>query len=89
LVVSGLFSNYIVKYDNSTLRYSIEAMSGTDGKDTFKAVESMKPGDIFYFKKPELASFQPNGIPAFEVHVGTLGGQTAVQVERAVSPGQH
>jgi flagellar motor switch protein FliM len=56
---------------------------------TFKAVESMKPGDIFYFKKPELASFQPNGIPAFEVHVGTLGGQTAVQIERAVSPGQH
>jgi len=50
---------------------------------------ALKVGDIFYFKKPELASFQPNGIPAFEVHVGTLGGQTAVQVERAVSPGQH
>jgi flagellar motor switch protein FliM len=56
---------------------------------TFKAVESMKVGDIFYFKKPELASFQPNGIPAFDVHVGTLGGQTAVQIERAVAPGHH
>ena len=56
---------------------------------TFKAVESMQVGDIFYFKKPELASLQTNGIPAFDVHVGTLGGQTAVQVERAVAPGQH
>ena len=56
---------------------------------TFKAVESMKVGDIFYFKKPDLASLQPNGIPAFDVHVGTLGGQTAVQVERPVAPGHH
>jgi len=55
---------------------------------TFKAVESMKVGDIFYFKKPDLASFQPNGIPAFDVHVGTLGGQTAIQIERAVAPGR-
>ena len=56
---------------------------------TLKVVESMQTGDILYFKKPELASLQPNGIPAFEVHVGTLGAQTAVQIERAVGPGNN
>jgi len=56
---------------------------------TLKVVESMQTGDILYFKKPELASLQPNGIPAFEVHVGTLGAQTAVQIERAVAPGNN
>jgi flagellar motor switch protein FliM len=56
---------------------------------TLKTVESMQAGDILHFKKPEFASLQPNGIPAFEVHVGTLGAQTAVQIERAVAPGNH
>ncbi|MFZ2738519.1 MAG: flagellar motor switch protein FliM [Burkholderiaceae bacterium] len=56
---------------------------------TLKAVESMKVGDIFYFKKPELACLQTNGIPAFDVHVGSLGAQTAVQIERAVAPGNN
>ena len=45
LVVSGLFSNYIIRYDSATLSYSIEGMSGTDGKDTFKAVEFLKFSD--------------------------------------------
>lgn len=56
---------------------------------TLKTVEAMQAGDILHFKKPEFASLQPNGIPAFEVHVGTLGAQTAVQIERAVVPGSH
>jgi flagellar motor switch protein FliM len=54
---------------------------------TFRAVEAMQPGDILHFKKPELATLQPNGIPAFEVRIGTVGAQVAVQVERAVAPG--
>jgi len=54
---------------------------------TFKAVESMKPGDIFYFKKPELARLSINDVPAFDVQIGALGTQTAVQIERAVIPG--
>jgi len=45
LVVSGLFSNYIVRYDSATLSYFIEGMSGNDGKDTFKAVEFLKFSD--------------------------------------------
>jgi flagellar motor switch protein FliM len=54
---------------------------------TLKVLESMEVGDMLYFKKPEMACLQPNGIPAFDVHVGTLGMQTAVQIERAVVPG--
>jgi len=56
---------------------------------TLRVVESMQAGDILYFKKPEFATLQPNGIPAFEVQVGTLGAQTAVKIERAVAPGNH
>jgi flagellar motor switch protein FliM len=54
---------------------------------TFRAVETMQPGDILHFKKPELATLQPNGIPAFEVHIGTVAAQVAVQIERAIAPG--
>jgi flagellar motor switch protein FliM len=56
---------------------------------TLRVVESMQPGDILYFKKPEFAVLQPNGIAAFDVQVGTLGAQTAVKIERAVAPGNH
>jgi flagellar motor switch protein FliM len=54
---------------------------------TFRAVETMQAGDILHFKKPEFATLQPNGIPAFEVHIGTVGAQVAVQIERAIAPG--
>lgn len=54
---------------------------------TLKVLESMQVDDMLYFKKPEMACLRPNGIPAFDVHVGTLGTQTAVQIERAVVPG--
>jgi len=56
---------------------------------TLRVVESMQPGDILYFKKPEFAVLQPQGIPAFEVQVGTLGAQTAVQIQRALAPGNN
>jgi flagellar motor switch protein FliM len=58
-------------------------------KTTIKAIEAMQAGDILYFKKPEFATLQAAGIPAFNVHVGTLGAQTAVQVVSAVRPGKH
>ena len=45
LVVSGFFSDYIVRYDSTALNYSIEGKSGTDGKDTFKTVEFLKFSD--------------------------------------------
>ena len=45
LVVSGISTNYIVLYDTSAQSYSIEARSGTDGKETFKNIESIKYSD--------------------------------------------
>jgi flagellar motor switch protein FliM len=55
-------------------------------KSTIKDIESMQAGDILYFKKPEFACLQAAGIPAFNVHVGTLGAQTAVQIASAINP---
>ena len=47
----------------------------------------MREGDVLFFKKPELARMMVNGLPAFDVQVGALGAQVAVQVERAYVPG--
>lgn len=58
-------------------------------KSTIKDIESMQAGDILYFKKPEFACLQAAGIPAFNVHVGTLGAQTAVQIAHAINPSNH
>jgi flagellar motor switch protein FliM len=46
----------------------------------------MQAGDLLYFKKPDNAKLLINGIAAFEAQVGTLGTQTAVQIERAIIP---
>jgi flagellar motor switch protein FliM len=51
------------------------------------AIESMQPGDILFFKKPDLARLLISDVPAFDVKVGNLGSQTAVQIERSVIPG--
>jgi len=56
-------------------------------ESSFGEIEAMKEGDVLFFKKPELARLLVNGLPAFDVQVGTIGAQTAVQVERACIPG--
>jgi flagellar motor switch protein FliM len=56
-------------------------------ESSFGEIEAMKEGDVLFFKKPELALLQVNGLPAFDVQVGTMGAQTAVQIERACIPG--
>ncbi|MEY3460797.1 MAG: Flagellar motor switch protein FliM [Pseudomonadota bacterium] len=56
-------------------------------ESNLKAIENLQPGDVLYFKKPELARLSINDVPAFDVQVGALGTQTAVQIERAVIPG--
>jgi flagellar motor switch protein FliM len=56
-------------------------------ESSFGEIETMKQGDVLFFKKPELAKLLVNGLPAFDVQVGTIGAQTAVQVERACIPG--
>ena len=54
---------------------------------SFGEIETMKEGDVLFFKKPELARLLVNGLPAFDVQVGSIGAQTAVQIERACIPG--
>ena len=56
-------------------------------ESSFGDIEAMKEGDVLFFKKPELARLLVNGLPAFDVQVGTIGAQTAVQIERACIPG--
>jgi len=54
---------------------------------SYGEIEAMREGDVLFFKKPELARMLVNGLPAFDVQVGALGAQVAVQVERAYIPG--
>lgn len=54
---------------------------------TLGSIENFQAGDVLFFKKSELARMLINDVPAFDVQVGELGTQTAVQIERAVIPG--
>ena len=45
LVLNGLANNYTIRYDSATQSYSIEARSGTEGKDIFKTIEFLKFSD--------------------------------------------
>ena len=56
-------------------------------ESSFGEIEAIKEGDVLFFKKPEMALLQVNGLPAFDVQVGSIGAQTAVQIERACIPG--
>lgn len=71
--------------DSASLEMRVELASFAGD---FRTVENMEVGDILYFKKPELARLLINDVPAFDVQVGALGTQTAVQIERAVIPGR-
>jgi flagellar motor switch protein FliM len=51
-------------------------------------IEAMEEGDVLFFKKPEYARMLVNGLPAFDVQPGSVGAQTAVQIERACIPDQ-
>jgi len=69
--------------DNAALEIQI-LMGGIES--SFGEIENMQAGDLLYFKKPDHAKLLINGIPAFEAQVGTLGTQTAIQIERAIIP---
>ena len=56
-------------------------------ESSFGEIEAMKEGDVLFFKKPDQARLLVNGLQAFDVQVGTIGAQTAVQIERACIPG--
>ena len=53
---------------------------------SFGQIEAMEEVDILFFKKPEYARMLVNGMPAFDVQSGSVGAQTAVQIERACIP---
>ena len=55
-------------------------------ESSYGEIEAMREGDVLFFKKPELARMMVNGLPAFDVQVGALGAQVAVQIERAYNP---
>jgi len=62
-------------------RSSLRVLLG-DIPTSLGAIEAMQPGDVVFFKKPELARMLINEVPAFDVQVGNLGSQTAVQIAR-------
>ena len=56
-------------------------------ESSLSAVEEFQEGDILYFKKPDLARMLINEVPSFEVQVGAMGKQVAVQIEQPITPG--
>jgi len=55
---------------------------------SLQELENMAPGDTLFFRKPDLATVTINKVPAYHAAVGVLGTQTAVQIRRALKPGQ-
>ena len=45
LILIGIATNYLIRYDTTSLNYLIESKSGTEGKDTFKSIEFLKFSD--------------------------------------------
>ena len=56
-------------------------------RTTLHHLRTMKEGDLLFFKKPELAQLQAQGVPAFGVTVGNRGSSVAVRVEKQLVPG--
>ena len=56
-------------------------------KTTLHDLQTMKEGDLLFFKKPELAQFITNELPAFGVEVGSRGSHVAVRIEKQLAPG--
>ena len=54
--------------------------------DHYARVETLKEGDLLFFKKPELATLYIGGLPAFECQVGMAGPNVAVRIENSISP---
>ena len=57
-------------------------------KTTLHHLQTMKEGDMLFFKKPELAQFLANDVPSFGVNIGTKGSNVAVRIEKQLVPGQ-
>jgi flagellar motor switch protein FliM len=56
---------------------------------TLQQVQALNPGEILYFKRPELARARICGIPVYEVEVGAAGQQVAVRIARSITHEAH
>ena len=54
--------------------------------DDYQRIETLKEGDLLFFKKPELATVYIGGLPAFDCQVGMAGPNVAIRIEKSLSP---
>ena len=54
--------------------------------DDYQRIESLKEGDLLFFKKPELATIYIGDLPAFECQVGMAGPNVAIRIENSLDP---
>jgi len=49
-------------------------------------LESMKEGDVMYFKKPDMARVYISDLPSFDVEIGSVGSNIAAKIIAPVKP---
>ena len=76
LTVSGTFLNYTIRYDSNTVKYSIEAKTGNEGKDTFSNIEFIRFSDKAVQLSTLVLGTTFNGSNINETITGTLGDDT-------------
>ena len=54
--------------------------------DDYQRIETLKEGDLLFFKKPELATVYIGGLPASDCQVGMAGPNVAIRIEKSLSP---
>jgi len=54
--------------------------------DDYQRIETLKEGDLLFFKKPELATVYIGDLPAFDCQVGMAGPNVAIRIEKSLSP---
>lgn len=53
---------------------------------SLQQLQTLQPGDLLYFKKPDCARAYLCGVPAFEVEVGSAGRQVACRIMKSIRP---
>ena len=53
---------------------------------SLQQLQSMQPGDVLPFKKPEHARAMIREIPVYDVEIGAMGGQIAVKIVDSIGP---
>ena len=53
---------------------------------SLQQLQTMQPGDVLPFRKPEHARAMIRDIPVYDVEVGAMGSQVAVKIVDSVAP---